>query len=226
MSGNRKLCLVAGVGPGVGLAVAKAFASAGYDVAMMARRADALAEYGADIAALGGSAIPLPADLTDFGTVSAAWARLTAAHGTPDVVIYNAGRWVDRHPAEWSVDAFMGEMALCVGAAHHLVTLAHGGMKARGAGAFLFTGGGLALFPQYGPTVVPLTAGKAALRGYALALAEALKPDGLQVGLVTIAGQVAPGTAFDPDKIAQRFVAHARQHADAWVTETVFDGKG
>jgi len=37
-------------------------------------------------------------------------------------------------------------------------------MKEAGKGAMLFTGGGLALFPEYGATVPSLTAGKASAR--------------------------------------------------------------
>lgn len=88
----------------------------------------------------------------------------------------------------------------------------------------MFTGGGLALMPEAGAGVVPLTTGKSAMRGYTLALAEALKPDNIQVGTVTIAGPIKPGSAFDPDKIAACFVTHTQQDAANWRTETVFTG--
>jgi NAD(P)-dependent dehydrogenase (short-subunit alcohol dehydrogenase family) len=97
-------------------------------------------------------------------------------------------------------------------------------MKARRAGVILFTGGGLALNPGYGVNVLSLVAGKAGLRGLGLALHEALKPDGIHVGMVTIAGMVAHGTAFDPDRIAERYWDLCREPAGAWTPDIVFTG--
>ena len=84
------------------------------------------------------------------------------------------------------------------------------------------TGGGLALAPQYGGAVPALTAVKSALRGFVHASAPEFAAQGLRLGMVTIAGQVAPGSAFDPDRTAGAFWAlHAGAQAQ---TEWVFDG--
>jgi NAD(P)-dependent dehydrogenase (short-subunit alcohol dehydrogenase family) len=47
--------------------------------------------------------------------------------------------------------------------------------------------------------------GKAALRNLAFTLAEELKPQGIFVGTVTITGNVAPGTHFAPNLIAEKY---------------------
>ena len=52
---------------------------------------------------------------------------------------------------------------------------------------------------------VALTAVKAALRAFVHASAPELAAQRTRLCTVTIAGQVAPGTAFDPDRIAQAF---------------------
>ncbi len=220
-----KTCLVAGVGPGVGVSVAKAFAAKGYAIAMMARSADALEEYKRGIESLGQKALCLPTDLMDFASVTRSYAQLEASFGTADLIVYNAGRWIEKPPTQWSSAEFMSELSLCVGAAHHLVTLSYEGMKKRGSGTYLFTGGGLSLFPQYGKDVVPLTAGKSALRGYALSLDAYLAGNAVRASTITIAGQVAKNTAFDPDLIAAAFVAASEQNAEQWKSEIVFDGK-
>jgi short-subunit dehydrogenase len=97
-------------------------------------------------------------------------------------------------------------------------------MVSAGGGTVLFTGGGLALAPQAGLGVASLVAGKSALRGLALVLHEELKPQGIHVGLVTIAGMVAPGTAFDPDRIAEAYWDLLSEPRAGWTAETVFRG--
>jgi NAD(P)-dependent dehydrogenase (short-subunit alcohol dehydrogenase family) len=73
-----------------------------------------------------------------------------------------------------------------------------------GRGTILFTGGGLALCPEYGAGVSSLAAGKSALRGFTYALAKEVAPE---AATVTIAGTVKPGTSFDPYQIAEVYWA-------------------
>ena len=47
--------------------------------------------------------------------------------------------------------------------------------------------------------------GKAALRSAATMLGADLEPDGIRVATLTIAGQIVAGTAFDPERIAERY---------------------
>ena len=77
-------------------------------------------------------------------------------------------------------------------------------MRASRTGSLLFTGGGAALHPYAG--LSSLCAGKAALRMWALTLAEDLAGTGVRVGTVTVYGRVERGTPFDPDHIAAAMV--------------------
>jgi len=95
-------------------------------------------------------------------------------------------------------------------------------MIARGGGTLLFTGGGLALHPS--PQAPSLSIGKAGLRALALMLAQELAPAGIRVGTVTIAGMVAPGTAFAPQRVAEAFMALHRGAPDPSTAEIVFRG--
>ena len=92
-------------------------------------------------------------------------------------------------------------------------------------GSILFTGGGLALYPEYGANASSLTAGKSALRGLTYAMAKELEPEGIHVATVTIAGTVAEGTAFAPDTIAECYWALHQQPKAQWSTEIVFNGQ-
>ena len=78
--------LVTGAGSGIGRATARAFLAAGWRVALMGRRREALAETAADHPAL-----ILPCDVTDPAQVDAAFADLKADFGRLDVLFNNAG---------------------------------------------------------------------------------------------------------------------------------------
>jgi hypothetical protein len=94
-------------------------------------------------------------------------------------------------------------------------------MRAAGVGTILFTGGGFADHPV--PALATLSLGKAALRSAATILGAELAEDATRVATVTIAGQVAPGTAFDPDLIAERFWQIVQSDGD-WQSEFRFEG--
>lgn len=98
------------------------------------------------------------------------------------------------------------------------------GMRAAGAGSILLTGGGLALDPTGWLPAASLAVGKAGLRNLAASLHAELAPAGIHAGMVTIAGMVAPGTAFDPDRIAEAFWGLHSDPAGAFRPELIFKG--
>ena len=83
--------LVTGASSGIGAATAKALAAEGAAVALLARRADRLAELKSQIESAGGTALVLAADVTDAGEVAAAVQRAVAGLGRLDAVVNNAG---------------------------------------------------------------------------------------------------------------------------------------
>jgi NAD(P)-dependent dehydrogenase (short-subunit alcohol dehydrogenase family) len=90
---SDKVCIVSGVGPGLGRQAAKALASHGADLVLAARRQSTLDEVLAEVSALGARAITVPTDITD----PEACARLMAAgveeFGGIDVLVNNAFRF-------------------------------------------------------------------------------------------------------------------------------------
>jgi NADP-dependent 3-hydroxy acid dehydrogenase YdfG len=83
--------LVTGASSGIGAATAKALAAQGAAVALLARRADRLADLKADIESAGGTAVVVAADVTDPGQVSTAVRRTVAELGRLDTVVNSAG---------------------------------------------------------------------------------------------------------------------------------------
>lgn len=216
-----KHAIVAGVGPGLGLAIARHFGREGFAVSLLARDPDSLKAHVAALADEGITARGYPADLCELDTVTHAFSAMQGDSGPADVLIYNAARWHQVPAMTLDPMTFNWDLALCATGALACAQLVYPAMKARGAGSLLFTGGGLALYPASGAGVASLTAGKSALRGLVHALASELAPDGLHVATVTIAGQVKPGTALDPALIAETYWTLHQQARAEWETERV-----
>lgn len=217
----RPLAIIAGAGPGIGAGVARRFSAEGYAVALLARRREALEVLAADLP----HASCWPVDLADSAAVTAVIGSIVTELGSPAVLHYNAAAWHEVDPFLLEPAVFTADLCLCATGALAAVQAVVPAMQAAGSGTLLFTGGGLALNPEYGGDVVSLTAGKAAMRALVLALAPKLAEIGLHAATVTVAGTVAPGTPFDPDLIADTFMALHSQPRHDWQNEVVFDGK-
>lgn len=88
---SGKVALVTG-GTGVlGGAMCRALAAAGARVAVLGRRRERAEALAADIAAAGGTAQALPADVMDPDSLAAARARLLDTWGAPDILVNAAG---------------------------------------------------------------------------------------------------------------------------------------
>lgn len=83
--------LVTGASSGIGAATARALAANGAGVALLARRADRLADLRAEIESGGGTALVAAADVSDADEVAAAVQRAVGELGRLDVVVNNAG---------------------------------------------------------------------------------------------------------------------------------------
>ena len=100
------VALVTGASSGIGAATAAALAGQGAAVALVARRADRLAEVAAGIKDQGGTALVLECDITDERQAAGAVERTVAELGRLDTLINNAGVMllgpvVDAPLAEW-----------------------------------------------------------------------------------------------------------------------------
>jgi NAD(P)-dependent dehydrogenase (short-subunit alcohol dehydrogenase family) len=87
---NGKVALIAGVGPDVGRLAALTFAREGAAVALLARTRSRLEAFAAEIEAAGGSALVVPADITDEAGVQEAVRRTHEKFGRLDILLNNA----------------------------------------------------------------------------------------------------------------------------------------
>lgn len=101
-----RVAWVTGAGTGIGRASAVALARAGAAVALSGRTRATLEETAALIAAEDGTALVVPADVTDAGSVAAAHAEVVAGLGDPHILVNNAG-WNEtrRHWKELTPEA-------------------------------------------------------------------------------------------------------------------------
>lgn len=85
-----KVVVVAGIGPGLGQAVAVRAALAGADVVLASRTESYLAEVAGKVTAAGRRALAVPTDLTDDAAVAALAAAALAEFGRVDALVHNA----------------------------------------------------------------------------------------------------------------------------------------
>jgi short-subunit dehydrogenase len=92
MNVRGKLALVTGASSGIGAATARALASEGARVILVARRALELTQVAESI---GSAAASYPVDLTNAPAVATVAAQIIAQVGLPDILVNNAGagRW-------------------------------------------------------------------------------------------------------------------------------------
>ncbi|WP_232661707.1 SDR family NAD(P)-dependent oxidoreductase [Pseudonocardia sp. TRM90224] len=210
--------VVIGVGPGIGRAVAARFAKEGLPVALIARKAETVRAAAASMA--GVRTVELTADVADELSLRAALDAAAAELGPPEAVVYNVGVVRADEPGELTREQLLATFSANVGGV--LTTAAHvaPSMRERGSGTIIVTGG----MPEVKAAYTSLSIGKAGVRAAVDALAEQHGPHGIHVASVTVAGAVEPGTAFDPDVIAEHYWWLHTQPRDAWDREVLHAG--
>ena len=88
-----KVAIITGGNSGIGEAAAKLFAKQGAAVVLVARRADKLTAVADEIAAAGGKALAIPADVTDPATAVKVCEETVKQFGKIDILINNAGMY-------------------------------------------------------------------------------------------------------------------------------------
>lgn len=207
----------------MGHGIATAFARKGSDLLLLGRSPE---RHGSQLAELRALGVGLTTAAVDAGDPAALASALVAPPGEGLVVLaYNAVVPTPGPPSTLPPDRLAADLQVDVVGALAAVQALLPTLRQRG-GALLFTGGGMAHHPV--ASVASIGIGKAALRSLVLALAQELAPEAPQlgVGLVSIMGPVAAGTAFDPVCIGEAFVALQQRLAAAepGPVEVMFQG--
>ena len=219
---DRGHLLLVGAGPGLGLAVARRFAVGGYRVTLLARKTDRLGELAQSLDDTGAEIDTIGADASDPDDLRARMTELYGSDGAPGVVIYNAVMGAPDQLMSSTAAHLQTAYAVDVIGAIVIAQVAAPAMRAAGFGTIVVTGGGFADHPI--PALATISLGKAALRAAATMLGADLGPDGIRVATLTIAGQIVAGTAFDPERIAERYW-EVVQTDGPWQAEFRFTGE-
>lgn len=174
------VCLISGVGPGTGAALARRFAAGGYRIAMLARnreRLDALAQE------LDGAKGYI-CDVSDPAQVNATVASVVSDLGQPEILIHNAvrgtfGTFLEMDPADLNQNFQINTMGFL-----YLAQALAPAMVEQGRGVIIASGNTSALrgkprFAGFAPT-------KAAQRILAESMARDLGPKGVHVAYIVI----------------------------------------
>ena len=214
MPQGEKIALVTGAGSGVGRAAAAGLMRAGWTVALVGRRADALRET----AALSGpeQSLVLPADVSQPGEVDGVFAQAEARFGRLDLLFNNAGRGTPAvTPDELEVDLWMQVVAVNLTGSFLCARAAFGLMRRQApqGGRIINNGSISAHAPR--PGSVAYTSTKHAITG----LTRSLSLDGRRFGIAC--GQIDIGNAAT--EMTERMTAGVPQANGSMMVEPRMD---
>ncbi len=180
MTVSGKTCLITGVGPGTGSALAKRFAAAGYRVAMLARDAASLRQLEASLP----GSLGFVCDVGNEEELRLAVAKVQDSLGDPHTVIHNAVSANLTDFMSLAADDLRKNCETNTIALLHLAQLTAPSMIKAGEGVIMATGNtsayrGKANFAGFAPT-------KASQRILLESMARSLGPQGVHVAYVAI----------------------------------------
>ncbi len=230
---EKRLVIIVGAGPGLGAALAHRFGRASMNVVMACRQPSRIEALAAEYSGLGHGVHAWRCDATDESSVQGLFEWAEGQFGCPDVVIYNAGSFVQQPLLDTSLETFERSWRTgCLGgflvgreAARSLLQR----IDAGGAGgSILFTGATASV--RGGAGFHNLAVGKFGLRALSQSMARELGPRGIHVAHVIIDGRIRPaevvehdtddgGRLLDPEAIAEAYFGLATQPRNAWTQE-------
>ena len=132
---DGRVAVITGSSTGLGLAMAKEFAASGASVALLARKADALAAAKAEVAkAAGKTNAKIEAyscDVSKAQPIADTWKKVTGDFGKVDIVVNNAGISHAKAFDTVTDEDWQGDLDLKLFAAIRLLRLALPGMRER-----------------------------------------------------------------------------------------------
>lgn len=179
---SGEVAVVTGASSGIGRALARALAREGATVVLLARRTRELEELAAEIAAGGGSALPVAADVTDWPSVRRAAEQVAARLPAVDLLVHGAGIFAaapfleldPEQPAQLIMTNYLGVVHVTRGFLPLL-------RRSRRRSIVMISSLAGKLVP---PFMGAYAASKFAVTAFAHGLRQELRPEGFHVGVI------------------------------------------
>jgi NAD(P)-dependent dehydrogenase (short-subunit alcohol dehydrogenase family) len=227
------VALVVGAGDGLGAAVARRFARAGYVACVARRGGEKLAPLCEAIAAAGGRAHAFGVDARREEEVVALFDRVEREVGPIEVAVHNIGANVNFSILEMDARKYWKVWEMACFSGFLVGREAARRMVLRGRGTILFTGATASV--RGGAGFAAFAGAKHALRALAQSMARELGPQGIHVASVIIDGMIdsprvrerfadriaklPPEGMLRPDDIAEAYWQIHQQPRSAWTFE-------
>ncbi|SCY27527.1 NADP-dependent 3-hydroxy acid dehydrogenase YdfG [Nitrosospira sp. Nl5] len=222
---DKGVCVVVGVGPGNGAAIADRFAANGYKVALCARDKQRLN----DIAGCIKGSVPFEYDVRDPDAAPGVFAQIRQRLGPVDVLVYNAGAGAFANIDDATLEDFQAAWEVNCRGLFLTVKEVLPDMRAAGSGNVVVIGATASV--KGGANFVPFASAKSGQRGLAQSLARHLWPENIHVAYVILDGVVnlrrtrqqmpdKPDEFFmEPSRIAESVYFLTQQNKQAWTFE-------
>jgi NADP-dependent 3-hydroxy acid dehydrogenase YdfG len=222
---TKPVCVIVGVGPGNGAALARKFYDEGYQLALLARSEKYLKSL---TQALPG-ATSYACDVLDEEQIKRVFQDIHQRHRSVDTLIYNADRGIFKNIEETTLDEFETSWKVNTRGCFIVSQQVIPNMLNAGQGNIAIVGATASL--RGGANSVPLGAAKAAQRSLAQSMARHLGPKGIHVSYFIIDGFIdlprtremlgeQPDEFFlNPEDIAQSIFYITQQPKSAWTFE-------
>ncbi len=223
---DKRVAVVAGVGPGLGAALVRKLASEGCSIGMLARSPEFIGKLAAEI---GRAALAIPTDISNPKQVAAAFLTVRRQLGPVEILVANASGFVGEGLIETTPEQFERSWRIGVYGAFLCAREAVLDMLECGAGAMIFTGATSSVRGRGG--AIAFSSAKFAVRGLAQSLAVELWPKGIHVAHVIIDGVIetpevrkryktaANEPLLKPEAIADAYWNLIQQDRSAWSLE-------
>ncbi|HTM07209.1 MAG TPA: SDR family NAD(P)-dependent oxidoreductase [Verrucomicrobiae bacterium] len=221
--------IVAGVGPGLGAALGRAFAREGFAVGLLARKLESSAPVEDEIRKSGGKALALAVDVRDRDTIFAAVKELRSQFGATTALAYNASGFGRGKFLELDPDSVRAAFEVSVMGAVNAAQAVLPDMLKAGRGFISLTGATASLRGRAG--FAGFAIAKSGLRMLGQSLAREFHPHGIHVVHVIVDGQIdtprarardpkrGAETMIPPEAIAQAVIGAMKQPKNAWTHE-------
>ena len=224
-----KTAVIAGVGPGLGAALARKFAEEGCQVALLARSPAFIHRLASELKRKKCKALAIPTDISDPNSVASAFDAVRKAFRKVDILVNHASSSNWKGILKIKPQEFEHAWRVTLLGALHCTQQAVPDMISAGQGAILFTGATSAIRGRKGAP--EFSSAKFALRGLAWSLAAELWPRGIHVAHLIIDGMIdtrkvrkqfkpKPGEPLlNPKAIAETYWNLVQQPRTAWTFE-------